>query len=160
MKYRILLTSVIRNNGDNVYKYYRESNQDGEMEIFETSDVSSVDKKVEELLGVYNKNEINIVAAIDYKVDAIIDANETYVNKIDVLLDGGSITYKMSGSNLFENENYKWVMTYDNDVLEIEYPGLNRILSSSEIVKYNSSNSVKAKIKKDNYTSEEFILKS
>lgn len=160
MKYRILLTSVIRNNGDNVYKYYRENNQDEEMEIFETSDISSVDKKVEELLDIYNKNEINIVASIDYRVDAIINANETYVNRIDVSLNGGSIIYKMSGSNLFENEDYKWIMTYDDEIIEIEYPGLNRILSSSEIVKYNSSNSVKAKIKKDSYTSEEFILKS
>ena len=37
-----------------------------------------------------------------------------------------AIIYTMSGSNLFENEEYKWIMTYDNEIFvlihKLEYP--------------------------------------
>ena len=159
MKYRILLTSVARNNGDNIYKYYREPDSEGSMVIYETEVAGELDRKVEELLETYNKNEINIVSPIDYVVDAVIDVNETYVNKIEVSIVGGSITYTMSGSNLYSNEEYTWIMSYDDEEIEVNAIGLVRTLASSEVVKYNSSTTVKAKIRKDNYVSEEFILK-
>ena len=159
MKYRILLTSVKRNNGDNIYKYYREPDSEGSMVIYETEVANELDRKVEELLETYNKSEINIVTPIDYIVDAVIDVNETYVNKIEVSTVGGSITYTMSGTNLYSNEEYIWIMSYDDEEIEVVNTGLVRTLASSEIVKYNSATTVKAKIKKDNYVSEEFTLK-
>lgn len=159
MKYRILLTSVVRNNGDNIYKYYREPDSEGSMVIYETEVASELDRKVEELLETYNKSEINIVTPIDYVVDAVIDVNETYVNKIEVSTVGGSITYTMSGSNLYSNEEYTWIMSYNDEEIEVTATGLVRTLASSEVVKYNSSTTVKAKIRKDNYVSEEFVLK-
>ncbi len=159
MKYRILLTSVKRNNGDNIYKYYREPDSEGSMVIYETEVANELDRKVEELLETYNKSEINIVTPIDYIVDAVIDVNETYVNKIEVSTVGGSITYTMSGTNLYSNEEYTWIMYYDDEEIEVVNTGLVRTLASSEIVKYNSATTVKAKIKKDNYVSEEFTLK-
>lgn len=159
MRYRILLTSVKRNNGDNIYKYYREPDSEGSMVIYETEVANELDRKVEELLETYNKSEINIVTPIDYVVDAVIDVNETYVNKIEVSTVGGSITYTMSGTNLYSNEEYTWIMSYDDEEIEVVNTGLVRTLASSEIVKYNSANTVKAKIRKDNYVSEEFTLK-
>ena len=160
MKYRILLTTVVRNNGDNIYKYYREVDEETqELVIYETGDASTLDRKVEELLETYNKSEINIVTPIDYVVDAVIDVNETYVNKIEVSTVGGSITYTMSGTNLYANEEYTWIMSYDDEEIEVTATGLTRTLASSEIVKYNSATTVKAKIRKDNYVSEEFVLK-
>jgi hypothetical protein len=159
MRYRILLTSVTRNNGDNIYKYYREPDSEGSMVIYETEVANELDRKVEELLETYNKSEINIVTPIDYIVDAVIDVNETYVNKIEVSTVGGSITYTMSGTNLYSNEEYTWIMSYDDEEIEVVNTGLVRTLASSEIVKYNSATTVKAKIKKDNYVSEEFTLK-
>lgn len=159
MKYRILLTSVSRNNGDNIYRYYMETNEQGVATIYETEVANELDRKVEELLETYNKSEINIVTPIDYVVDAVIDVNETYVNKIEVSTVGGSITYTMSGTNLYSNEEYIWIMSYDDEEIEVVNTGLTRTLASSEIVKYNSANTVKAKIRKDNYVSEEFTLK-
>ncbi len=159
MKYRILLTSVARNNGDNIYKYYREPDSEGSMVIYETEVANELDRKVEELLETYNKSEINIVTPIDYVVDAVIDVNETYVNKIEVSTVGGSITYTMSGTNLYSNEEYTWIMYYDDEEIEVVNTGLTRTLASSEIVKYNSATTVKAKIRKDDYVSEEFVLK-
>ena len=159
MKYRILLTSVSRNNGDNIYRYYMETNEQGVAAIYETEVANELDRKVEELLETYNKSEINIVTPIDYVVDAVIDVNETYVNKIEVSTVGGSITYTMSGTNLYSNEEYTWIMSYDDEEIEVVNTGLVRTLASSEIVKYNSATTVKAKIKKDNYVSEEFTLK-
>ena len=159
MKYRILLTSVSRNNGDNIYRYYMETNEQGVATIYETEVANELDRKVEELLETYNKSEINIVTPIDYVVDAVIDVNETYVNKIEVSTVGGSMTYTMSGTNLYSNEEYTWVMSYDDEEIEVVNTGLTRTLTSSEIVKYNSATTVKAKIRKDNYVSEEFTLK-
>lgn len=159
MKYRILLTSVSRNNGDNIYRYYMETNEQGVATIYETEVANELDRKVEELLETYNKSEINIVTPIDYVVDAVIDVNETYVNKIEVSTVGGSITYTMSGTNLYSNEEYIWIMSYDDEEIEVVNTGLTRTLASSEIVKYNSATTVKAKIRKDNYVSEEFTLK-
>lgn len=159
MKYRILLTSVSRNNGDNIYRYYMETNEQGVATIYETEVANELDRKVEELLETYNKSEINIVTPIDYVVDAVIDVNETYVNKIEVSTVGGSITYTMSGTNLYSNEEYIWIMSYDDEEIEVVNTGLTRTLASSEIVKYNSATTVKVKIRKDNYVSEEFTLK-
>jgi len=159
MKYRILLTSVSRNNGDNIYRYYMETNEQGVATIYETEVANELDRKVEELLETYNKSEINIVTPIDYVVDAVIDVNETYVNKIEVSTVGDSITYTMSGTNLYSNEEYIWIMSYDDEEIEVVNTGLTRTLASSEIVKYNSATTVKAKIRKDNYVSEEFTLK-
>lgn len=159
MKYRILLTSVSRNNGDNIYRYYMETNEQGVATIYETEVANELDRKVEELLETYNKSEINIVTPIDYVVDAVIDVNETYVNKIEVSTVGGSITCTMSGTNLYANEEYTWIMSYDNEKIEVVNTGLTRTLTSNEIVKYNSATTVKAKIRKDNYVSEEFTLK-
>lgn len=159
MKYRILLTSVSRNNGDNIYRYYMKTNEQGVATIYETEVANELDRKVEELLETYNKSEINIVTPIDYVVDAVIDVNETYVNKIEVSTVGGSIIYTMSGTNLYSNEEYIWIMSYDDEEIEVVNTGLTRTLASSEIVKYNSATTVKAKIRKDNYVSEEFTLK-
>lgn len=159
MKYRILITSVARSNGDDILKYYREDDGEGNVSIYETEDVAALDRKVEELLETHNKNEINVVSPIDYVVDAIIDVNDIYVNKIEVSTIGGSVTYTMSGSNLYSNEEYTWIMSYDDEEIEVNAIGLVRTLASSEIVKYNSSTIVKAKIRKDNYVSEEFVLK-
>lgn len=118
-----------------------------------------MDSKVEELLEIYNKNDINIVSPISYEIDAIIDVSEIYVNKIIVDATGAGIIYRMSGTSLFADEDYIWVMSYDDDQFEVVNKGLSRGLDSSEVVKYNSATTIKAKIKKDDYISEEFILK-
>lgn len=154
MKYRILLTKAIRKNNDNLYGYYQEDNK-----IYEAENATDLDNKVEELLETYNKNELTIVSPIDYEIDAIIDVNEIYVNKIIVDATGAGIIYRMSGTGLFADEDYTWIMNYDDDRIEVINKGLSRGLDSSEVVKYNSATTIKAKIKKDNYISEEFILK-
>lgn len=154
MKYRILLTKAIRKNNDNLYGYYQEDNK-----IYETENATDLDNKVEELLETYNKNELTIVSPVNYEIDAIIDVNEVYVNRIIVDATGAGIIYRMSGSNLFSNEDYTWIMTYDDNEFEVINKGLSRALDANEVVKYNSSTSIKVKIKKDNYISEEFIIK-
>ena len=154
MKYRILLTKAIRSNGDDIYTYYRENN-----EAYEALNATELDSKVEELLEIYNKNDINIVSPISYEIDAIINVSEIYVNKIIVDATGAGIIYRMSGTSLFADEDYIWVMSYDDDQFEVVNKGLSRGLDSSEVVKYNSATTIKAKIKKDDYISEEFILK-
>lgn len=154
MKYRILLTKAIRSNGDDIYTYYRENN-----EVYEALNATELDSKVEELLEIYNKNDINIVSPISYEIDAIINVNEIYVNKIIVDATGAGIIYRMSGTGLFADEDYTWIMNYDDDQIEVVNKGLSRGLDSSEVVKYNSATTIKAKIKKDDYISEEFILK-
>lgn len=160
MQYRILIKKIIRNNWDSVYSYYAEKDSDGNYFIFETSNSSELDNKLEELLEKYNKNELEVVSHIDYRIDAIIDVNEIYVNNITGSLNGGTLTYEMTGSNLYENEEYKWVMSYDGYVIEVDSVGLTRVAPSSEVVRYNGSTNVKAKIIKDNYVSEEFVIKS
>lgn len=154
MKYRILLTKAIRSNGDDIYTYYRENN-----EVYEALNATELDSKVEELLEIYNKNDINIVSPISYEIDAIINVSEIYVNKIIVDATGAGIIYRMSGTGLFADEDYTWIMNYDDDRIEVVNKGLSRGLDSSEVVKYNSATTIKAKIKKDDYISEEFILK-
>lgn len=154
MKYRILLRKAVRKNGDNLYSYYSENE-----EIFEAQNATELDNKVEELLETYNKNDLSIVSPINYDIDAIIDVNEIYVNNIIVDATGAGVIYRMSGSYLFSDENYTWIMSYDDDQFEVVNKGLSRGLDSSEVVKYNSATTIKAKIKKDDYISEEFILK-
>ena len=154
MKYRIMITVANRNNGDNIYKYYREDNN-----IYETEDAAELDQKVEELLETHIKNEISIVSPIDYVIDALIDVSDIYVNNITGELKDGILTYNMSGKNLYSNEEYTWNMDYDGETLEIKSIGLSRNASSDEVVKYNSSSSVRAYIRKNNYISEIFKIK-
>ena len=154
MKYRILITIANRDNANSVYKYYAENDV-----VYEAENATDLDNKVEELLNTYPKNQISIISPVDYDIDAIINVNETYVNRIIVDATGAGVIYRMSGSNLFSDENYTWLMSYDDDQLEVISRGTSRSLDSSEIVKYNSATTVKAKIKKDDYISEEFVLK-
>ena len=154
MKYRILITIANRDNANSVYKYYAENDV-----VYEAENATDLDNKVEELLNTYPKNQISIISPVDYDIDAIINVNETYVNRIIVDATGAGVIYRMSGSNLFSDENYTWLMSYDDDQLEVISIGTSRSFDSSEIVKYNSATTVKAKIKKDDYISEEFVLK-
>lgn len=116
MTYRILTKVSDRPNGNSLYKYYKELDADGNGTIWETTLIGDLDKKIEELINVIPRKDIDVVIYGEYDIDAIISKDDFDMDiPTDIVINNDTIQLINQNGDAMGNGTQINVGGYDLD---------------------------------------------